>query len=342
MKITMLGTSGSGKTVYMSAMSELFFNGGVNGYTIANRENNYDSSTLINKGFNDVNTLYQYGRFPSGTSSNIVMPLELRYNGHQVIDIDWIDYRGGAIPDLANGVENSQNAEILATVIASDVVMIFVDAAVLKVCKNNIFARSRVGANEISQLLSLVARKKHIDVMFLLSKFDSSIIDASKDYKILKTKVASIYSRFFTETNTSIDQYSVIPVGAVGAGNVRTTYEWIPDGSGGQILVFDNSITDFENIRTLNIASSFATALLKCLTSEANKLNTDASIIANELIELKRNFGIVKNILDILFNNSRKREHIFDLERIILDSRGEVAKLAPHKMRLEAIAQENQ
>lgn len=197
MKITMLGTSGSGKTVYMSAMSELFFNGAVNGYTIANRGNNYDSSTFITKGFDDVNTLYQYGRFPSGTSSCIVMPLELRYKGHQVIDIDWIDYRGGAIKELANGVENPQNTEILATLIASDVVMIFVDAAVLKVCSNNIIARSRVGANEISQLLSLVARKKHIDVIFLLSKFDSSIIDASKDYEFFKTKVASIYSRFF-------------------------------------------------------------------------------------------------------------------------------------------------
>lgn len=339
MKITMLGTSGSGKTVYMSAMSELFFNGVVSGYTIANRENSYDSSSFINRGFDDVNTLYQYGRFPSGTSSSIVMPLELRYRGYHVIDIDWIDYRGGAIKELANGVENSQNAEILAALIASDVVMIFVDAAVLKVCKNDMIARSRVGANEISQLLSLVARKKRIDVIFLLSKFDSSIIDANRDYDILKKRIASIYSRFFSEMNTSIDQCSVIPVGAVGVGNVKTTYEWKEDGSGGKILVFQNSVTDFENMKTLNIASSFATALLKCLISETNKLNTDASKIANELDRLKRNFGPVKNLLDILFNSSKKRERIFDLERIILESRSEVIKLSPHKAQLESIAQ---
>jgi len=338
----MLGTSGSGKTVYMSAMSELFFNGIINGYSIANRGNSYDSSAFINKGFDDVNTLYQYGRFPDGTSSSVVMPLELRYNGHHVIDIDWIDYRGGAIKELANGVENSQNAEILTALIASDVVMIFVDAAVLKICNNNIIARSRVGANEISQLLSLVSKKKHIDIMFLLSKFDSSIIDENKDYRVLKTKVASIYSKLFSETNTSIDQCSVIPIGAVGAGNVKTTYEWKPDGLGGQTLVFKNSITNFENIKTLNIASSFASALLKCLNSETNKLNTDAYKIADELNRLKRDFGPIKNLLDILFNNSRKREHIFDLERIILESREEIIKLTPHKMQLEAIAQGKQ
>lgn len=147
---------------------------------------------------------------------------------------------------------------------------------------------------------------------------------------------------FFSETNTNIDQYSVIPVGSVGAGNVRTTYEWKPDGSGGQVLVFQNSITNFENMRTLNIASSFATALLKCLNSETNKLNTDATIIANELNELKRKFGPVKNFLDILFNNSKKREYIFDLKHIILESRREITKLTTHKIQLEAIAQDKQ
>lgn len=342
MKITMLGTSGSGKTVYMSAMSELFFNGEFGGYRIANRDNNYESNTFVNKGFDKINTLYQYGRFPAGTSSSIVMPLELRYNGERLIDIDWIDYRGGAIKELANGIENSQNAEILAALIASDVVLVFVDAAVLKVCKNNITVRSRVGANEISQLLSMVNQIKHIDIIFLLSKSDSSIIDIRRDYAEMKTKVGQIYSRFFYDTNTNISQYPVIPVGSLGCGNVETTYSWKSDGEGGQVLVFNNKITNFENLRTMNIASSFATALLKCLNSEKNNLNTQAGQLAKELRKLKENFGPVKNLIDILFNNSRKREYIFNIEQIILDSREEVLKLSPHSDLLERISSSSQ
>lgn len=342
MKITMLGTSGSGKTVYMSAMSEMFYNGDFDGYTIANRENNYASNAFVNKGFDNINTLYQNGRFPSGTSSSIVMPLELRYNGKRLIDIDWIDYRGGAIKELANGVENPQNAEILAALIASDVVLVFVDAAALKVCKNNITVRSRVGANEISQLLSIVTQRKHIDIIFLLSKADSSMIDIQRDFAEMKTKVGQIYSRFFSNTNTDISQYSVIPVGCLGHGNVETTYSWNSDGEGGQVLVFNNKITNFENLRTMNIASSFATALLKCLNSEKNNLNTQASQLAEELKELKENFGPVKNIIDILFNNSRKREHIFNIEQIILDSREELLRLSPHSDLLEKIASGSQ
>lgn len=337
MKITMLGTSGSGKTVYMSAMSELFFNGDCEGYTIANREDNYNGTTFINKGFDKINTLYQYGRFPAGTSASVVMPLELRFKGESVIDIDWIDYRGGAIKELAVGIENAQNAEILAALIASDVIMVFIDAAVLKVCSNDIIARSQVGANEISQLLSMVAKKKHIDVMFLLSKIDSSIINFSKDYPAMKSRLQKIYSRFFTETNTDISEYSVIPVGAVGYGNVKTNYRWQSDNEGGKTLIFENVISDFGNMNTVNIASSFANALLKSLDSETKKLNTSASQLANELKILRENFGPVKNLLDILFNKSKRREHIYDLEYIILENRGEITRLSSHRTQLEKI-----
>lgn len=337
MKITMLGTSGSGKTVYMSAMSELFFNGSVNGYTIANRIDNFDNNTFVYKSFKNINTLYQYGEFPSGTTSSVVMPLELRYRGKSIIEIDWIDYRGGAIKELALGYDNPLNAEVLATLIASDVVMVFIDSAVLKICKNTITARAIVGANEISQLLSMIKHKKHIDIIFILSKIDSSIINIKDDFNMLVSKVEQIYSKFFTETYTRISDYPVIPVGALGYGNCKTLYNWSSEKEG-RVLIIDQSIDNFENMNTINIASSFATALLKCFESEIKKLNTQASDLAIELNQLKEKFGPVKNLIDMLFHGSRTREHIYDLEHIILDSRSELMKLAPYKSQLEQIA----
>lgn len=336
MKITMLGVSGSGKTVYMSAMSELFFNSSVQGYTIANRLNSFESEAFINKGFDNINTLPR-GTFPEGTASSIIMPLELRYNGKKVIDIDWIDYRGGAIKELAHGNVNDQNVEIYATLIASDIIMVFVDAAVLKVCKNDSVARLKVGAVEISQVLSWVARTKHIDVIFLLSKSDSSIINIAKDYPMLKSRLESIYSRFLAETGGNLSLYPVIAVGAVGYGNVDTSYNWLQN-DGEQILVFNNRITDLNNMRTFNIASSFAKALLKCLESEAAKISTSADKLSDELIKLNENFGLVSNIIDILFYKSAKREKIYDLKQKIKEERKEILNLQPHKSRLEEIS----
>jgi len=345
MKITMLGTSGSGKTVYMSAMSELFFNSAINGYSISNREdesqeNNYNNATFVNRGFDKINSLYRYGKFPDGTSSSIVMPLELRYKGKKVINVDWIDYRGGALKELANGIQNERNAEIFATLLASDVILVFVDSAILKVSKNQFATRSLVGANEISQLLSMVTSKKQIDVVFILSKADSSIIDIKEDYNKLKETIGCIYSKFLTENNKEIADYPVIPVGAIGCGNVDTSYEW-KDTNTGKALIFNNKISSFETMAPFNVAASFATALLKCLSSKQNALSSEVDAVVSELDALQKKFGVVKNLIDLLFNGSKKREHIYDLKRIIMDNETEIRLLKEHKERLEKIIESN-
>lgn len=338
MKITMLGASGSGKTVYMSAMSELFFNGQVNGYMLQNRGYKYESRAFVFKSFAEINTLYSNGRFPEGTVSTVIMPLTLIYHGQKILDIDWIDYRGGDLKQLASGTENSDNKQLFATLISSDVVLVFVDATILKVCDNNMTARSMVGANEISQILSLVYHKKHIDVIFLLSKSDSDIINIGTDSSFFKTKINNIYSRFFTETNTSVENYPLITIGAVGCGNIKTTYTWEKDDLGGRKLMFKNDIKNYGGMCPMHIASSFAEALLKCLHSEERNLNMRASELAKELNSLRQNFGPVKNVIDILFNHSGKREYIFDLEESIIESRRQIAGLEPHRLRLENIA----
>ena len=338
MKITMLGISGSGKTVYMSAMSALFFQGDVNGYTIANRNDSYSDGTFVFKKFDEINTLYEKGEFPNGTSSSTVMPLELRYRGNRVLDIDWIEYRGGAIKELASGVENDKNAELFATLIASDVVLVLVDSVVLHTYSNDMIARNKVGANEISQLLTFVARKKHLDVIFLLTKIDSSFIDIKRDLNVLCKRVERIYTHFLTETNTDISMYPIIPVGAIGVGNVKTERSKMETASGSQIDIIKNTVTNYENMHTIQIAASFATALLKCLDSETQNLNTKASKLANELNRLVEKFSPVKNIIDILFFRSKRRGRIFTIEREIDEDRMEIKQLEGHRMRLTDIA----
>lgn len=171
MKITMLGTTGSGKTVYMSAMGELFFHSTLKGYRIGNRQ--YDREDVADdsfayRGFEEIGSLYGDGTFPYGTTSSMIMPLELRYKGEHVIDIDWIDYRGQAIAELARHNIQSSNEEVHTTLLASDVIMVFVDAAILKATKNDMTARKRTGANAISELLMRVHKDKQFDIIYNL------------------------------------------------------------------------------------------------------------------------------------------------------------------------------
>lgn len=330
MKITMLGTTGSGKTVYMAAMSDLFFYEGVRGFTIANREATYGSDTFVHRGFDEANTL-SHGVFPAGTTNSLVMPLELRYRGERIIDLDWIDYRGGAISELAKGFDNPANAEILAALLASDVVMVFTDAAVLKDFSNMRVARSHIGANDISQMLIMVSRKKHLDIMFLLSKADSSNIDIKTDFPALREKLGQVYSRFFTETNTALSQYPVIPVGAVGIGNVETKSRWKDEPGGGKKLDYTHTIKDIQKIEPYNVASSFARALIMGLESESRNLNTSSAQLAAELEKLQANFGPVRNLIDLLFFSSKRRARIHDLKSQIAAEQDEMKLLRPYR-----------
>lgn len=338
MKITMLGISGSGKTAYMSAMSQLFYHAAIDKYKIADRNNTYAGDGFTHKEFGKINTL-PYGKFPDGTASSTIMTLELQYGNEKVIDIDWIDYRGGAIEELANGDMSEQNAVIYTTLLASDVIMVFVDTAVLQECNNEMVAREYVGASDISRVLTWVCNKRKVDVMFLLSKADSENVNIALDYKTFQKKLERIFSRFFADTNTGIDEYLVVPVGVVGIGNVHTLCGYLKSEDGiGQKLVFKQHIIDPDNIKTMNVASSFARALLKCFDSATTRTVADSARLEQELNRLSQNFGVVKNLIDILFFGGSRRQKIYSLSQQIEENRREILKLKAHKNGLERIA----
>ena len=342
MKITMLGTTGSGKTVYMSAMSELFFNSDFEGYKLTNRDSSIDSSAFVFSGFHEINSLYDDGTFPYGTTSSIIMPLEFKYGDDHVIDIDWIDYRGQAITELAKGADNPENAGVLATLLASDVVIVFVDAVILKATNSIITARKRVGANEISQILSRVHKEKHFDLMFLLTKTDSDTIALEDDLPYLTGRVGELYSSFLSETGTNIQQYFVIPVGALGKGNVKSTRTEISTDRGGKLIKYEHTVlVPADELKPFNIASSFARALLLALESETKNKNTSVRIISEKLDTLRENFGPIRNLIDILFG-SKKRIEINELERKLRESQAEIRALKPHRAMLERIARSSQ
>lgn len=337
MKVTMLGTSGSGKTVYMSAMSQLLFHGRINGYGLKSRDNTPEGNAFTNIHIEDINSLYESGKFPSGTSKNTLMALELVRNGEHIMDIDWIDYRGGAIKDIILGNVTQENSEVRATLLASDVIMVFVDSSILKATPNDIFVRSRVGANYISQLLSYIVERKHVNIMFLLSKADSSNVNIKQDLAELTERIERIYSRFFSDTCTDISQYPVIPVGAVGIGNVKSSQTWESNNNGTQ-LISKHEIIAFSNMNTYKIAASFAKALLLCLDSEINRKNTETPLLAKELENLTKDFGPAKNAIDMLFFGSQRRGRIHDLKQMIEENRNEIRRLQPHRANLQRIA----
>jgi hypothetical protein len=97
MKITMLGTSGSGKTCYMLGMYA-FMSVGLRGFTISATDLDIDLD-FTNRWESLVEGEGQE-RWPQGTDANIYnYAFNFNYAARPMMGFEWIDYRGGALRD---------------------------------------------------------------------------------------------------------------------------------------------------------------------------------------------------------------------------------------------------
>jgi hypothetical protein len=106
-KVTMLGDSGVGKTVFMSSMYAKLRDG-ENGITIRAISNEVD------KELDDyVTSLFTFNTWPPGSEGKIkTYDFELLLWGRPIARIDWVDYRGGVLTDSA--LDQSKKEEVTA------------------------------------------------------------------------------------------------------------------------------------------------------------------------------------------------------------------------------------
>lgn len=124
---------------------------------------------------------------------------------------------------------------------------------------------------------------------------------------------------------------------------MHSSIKLVENNRGGKELkIQHNIIVGADELEPLNIASSFAQALLLSLYRERNNLNTSVTELAKKLDELQNDFGPVKNIIDILFFSSKRRQGINSLQVEIEKNRSEIRNLFSHEERLLSIANSSQ
>lgn len=282
MRITMLGTSGSGKTCFMNAMTELFVQNSISGFKLCNKDREIQGDGNIMTSTLKGSDSFDKGMFPLGTNTTTVYDLELQNRDSHVVDITWLDYRGGAIPDIVTNKGNVADAmELHVALLASDVVLVFVDAALLKLYMDkgkDLAARRQTGAVVVELLLEEIKKKNpYAVVYFLLSKFDSSSINEKEACfeEMRKYVIKKLYKEHFIARTYLSAQTEVFPVGVVGFDNVETTVN------------NDSSITqriiNGADHQSINIIKVFTSALLSCLEKKLNQSEKDIERIAEEL-----------------------------------------------------------
>ena len=337
MIITMLGYTGSGKTTYMSAMSQLFVDGDVQGFYLRDRPGIQDNKFFIRKAFKGVNTIFTENRFPDGTSSSTTMYLSLfrsiDYNHNDyIIDIDWIDYRGGMIMDIAHGNQEDDVAQLSTVLMATDVVLVFVDATILKNETSEYKIKSLIGANEIVNVLNDIYNIKPIEIVFLLSKSDSDLIDIGTDLQMLKSRAEKAFNMFFIKNNLEPSNFQFIPVGSVGINRVKTSIIVEPKT---RQKVYSVSIID--DPLPYNIHISFAYALEKCIVGAMRNKEDEFDKITKRLKDKESHYGWFQKFWDSLLFGSRTRNEIIDIKNDLNNKHLEILQLNPYRDALSSI-----
>jgi GTPase SAR1 family protein len=126
-KITMLGTTGTGKTCYMIGMSIWMQTKGINGFTITSE--NHNQSRKIRNQWNDMTKKQGSERWPAGNAEEpLPYSFNFNYAAKTFARFDWLDYRGGALPD----VEEAADRKILVErLLNSDCIFLCISAEYL-------------------------------------------------------------------------------------------------------------------------------------------------------------------------------------------------------------------
>lgn len=168
MKVMMIGFSGSGKTTYMGALYSALNHTWYNGFSLrARRESDHDNFMRIGANLNK-------GKYPKGNDILEDYNFSLLYNGDEVLDFDWHDYRGGVLQQP----DSEDFDQVISLILNSDALIVFLDMPMFRPGKE----RSAIRVlKQVSSLVQNVTSKLPEDAIFPISfvntKLDSILTD---------------------------------------------------------------------------------------------------------------------------------------------------------------------
>jgi hypothetical protein len=165
-KVTMLGDSGSGKTVFMSSMYEKM-RYGENGIAIRAISHNVNLDLSQN-----IENLYAHDNWPTtneGREINYEFALSL--NGQPLARIEWVDYRGGAIWERE---ETHEGQALIKSLQNSHSIICMIDMSKLgKLRPESFHARTKTRLGHMANLCRSAAESKRLrSILFVRTKSD--------------------------------------------------------------------------------------------------------------------------------------------------------------------------
>lgn len=219
LRITVIGTSGSGKTtfsagVYAQCMSKTF-----NNFKIWDATN---SDSNVSKFRKRYRTLYTERKFPGQNMEREKKDyrFKLLYRNRKIVNFSWIDYRGELLDDPETDPEKAD--EIYQWIEDSDAVLLFVDGEVIAHTEDLGEAAIASGADAVRDILSGYSIKNpgaRLTFLIVITKVDA--VDQhwrENNYQRLEEKTESIFASLFEEIDDEPWQGGIVAVSTIGEG----------------------------------------------------------------------------------------------------------------------------
>jgi hypothetical protein len=236
MLITCLGISGSGKTVFLGSLLDCLHSpaNARGGFYIADknaRDGKVMTDTLLHQKIGLLPRLEDIGKdgfngYPEPTSGTTFRGFSLIQGKDTVLDIGWLDYKGG----LINGTVEDADAQraLYEGLDNSTAIVVFLDAYQIATATSVTQARRRVGADAISKILSHFETSKEdriVNILIVLTQCDAIEDDhwvGLGDYSPLKKQAKDVLGGFIELVNRNVLWHcGMVAVSSVGVGRNR-------------------------------------------------------------------------------------------------------------------------
>ncbi|MBN2878727.1 MAG: hypothetical protein JXN65_03760 [Clostridia bacterium] len=336
MKITMLGNSSAGKTVYMSRMAQSFYYNNYHGFQLVTKNAEGEYSYLTHQLLTKIDTIESKNKFPAGTDKSTIMNFFLQFNYQKILDIDWIDYKGGSLEEITKEeINEDENLEIESVILASHALMIFIDSVVISENYSTIRKQTLIGERNILEILrkAMQLNKTDLSILFVLTKSDSDLLSEDQTSKLIET-AKELYTQLLHEGRKYNWKFSFIKIGCVGKKNIKTTRN----------ISHDNSRYNYEVeivspiTESYNIEKTLIVCLKDCcemqLEIEKSNFNSNA-LRLDELIT--KNATTFAKLIDLLFGKSQRQLEIEDVKEKMQNEKNQIKNLKAHLPLFERI-----
>lgn len=276
-RITMLGTTGVGKTTFFTAMYHELGEVGRNNFRIRADRNPH---LILSRNWKE---LVQNGKWPKPNADYSEFKLELRHGDECIKEFDFVDYRGGAITDLE---DEEHYKRLSADVERSDGLLILADSWYIA----NLTAQKANAQNEIGTIQWFLEeflykeehKHKKLSIGIVLTKIDTV---RPEQYQTFRNQCYSVFESILDLAKRKRSQLKVsfIPVSVVG----YDTCEIIVSNNGGRIPVIECKLKD--DPKPVNIHWPILFCIAKSIEFRIETLEDVIRFKKEELHDLKTN-----------------------------------------------------